>query len=185
MANKLIARQLDCQIIFIDIQEKLAGAMPADAFAAMRKQCEILASAANLLELPALVTEQYPKGLGHTVTELAHLLGNAPVIEKTAFSCMAEPAFVRRLTSDKPQVILAGMETHICVLQTALDMLAAGKQVFVLEDAVLSRSTENKANALARLRAAGAIISNTESVLFECLGKAEGDAFKQISKLIR
>ncbi len=185
MAHPAIVQALNCQFVFIDIQEKLVGAMLGADYSAMRKQCETLATAAMLLEIPCLITEQYPKGLGHTVPELASLLNHAPVVEKTAFSAMAEPKFSRQLTSDKPQIVLAGMEAHICVLQTALDMQAAGKQVFVLEDAVISRNPANKANALARLRQAGVIVSNTESVLFECLGKAEGDAFKQISKLIR
>jgi nicotinamidase-related amidase len=185
MANTHMTIALSCQFVWIDIQQKLVSAMPSEAYLAMRQQCEVLAKAAKLLEIPTLITEQYPKGLGHTVPELASLLTTTAVVEKTAFSCMAEPKFARLLTSDKPQVVLAGMEAHICVLQTALDMHVAGKQVFVLEDAVISRNPQNKANALARLRHAGVIVSNTESVLFECLGKAEGDAFKQISKLIR
>jgi nicotinamidase-related amidase len=86
---------------------------------------------------------------------------------------------------DRSQLVLAGMEAHICVIQTALDLLSAGKQVFVAEDAIISRDPANKANALARMREAGCIISNTESIVFEWLGKAEGDAFKAISKLIR
>jgi nicotinamidase-related amidase len=86
---------------------------------------------------------------------------------------------------DKPQIVLLGMETHICVLQTALDLLARGKQVFIVEDAVISRNPEHKQNALQRLRQAGCVVTNTESVIFEWLRVAEGDAFKTISKLIR
>ena len=91
---------------------------------------------------------------------------------------------MRQLTSDRPQIILAGMEAHICVLQTALSLVQT-KQVFIVEDAIISRNPANKANAIARLREAGCIITNTESVVFEWLGKAEGDTFKAISKLIR
>jgi nicotinamidase-related amidase len=98
---------------------------------------------------------------------------------------MAEPKFSRQLTRDRSQVILTGMEAHICVLQSAIDMLGADKQVFVVEDAIISRNSANKANAIARMRDAGCIISNAESIVFEWLGKAEGDAFKVISKLIR
>ena len=98
---------------------------------------------------------------------------------------MAEARFSRQLTADRPQMVLAGMEAHICVLQTALDMLRAGKQVFVVEDAVISRNAANKANAIARLRDAGCIITNTESVVFEWLGVASGEHFKAISQLIR
>ena len=169
----------------IDMQTRLTAAMPPEAMQAAIKNSEILATAAKLLEVPSLLTEQYPKGLGHTVPELLALLPNVHAVEKTVFSCMAEPAFSRQLTGDRPQLILAGIEAHICVLQTAMDLIAAGKQVYVAEDAVVSRNPANKANALVRMRDAGCIVTNTESIVFEWLGKAEGDAFKAISKLIR
>lgn len=169
----------------IDIQTRLTAAMPQETMQAAIRNSEILATAAKLLEVPALLTEQYPKGLGHTVPELLALLPNVHAVEKTVFSCMAEPAFSRQLTGDRPQLILAGIEAHICVLQTAMDLISAGKQVYVAEDAVVSRNPANKANALARMRDAGCIVTNTESIVFEWLGKAEGDAFKAISKLIR
>ena len=180
-AFDIAARHLS-QLVVIDVQEKLAGAMPADALQALVKNCGILLQAASLLEIPVLHTEQYPRGLGHTLPALA-VPGTA--IEKTTFSCCAEPKFCRQLTGDRPQVILAGMEAHICVLQTALALQADGRQVFVVEDAVLSRNAGNKANALSRLRHAGVVVTNTESVVFEWLGKAEGEAFKQISRLVR
>ena len=180
-AYDLAARHLS-QLVVIDVQEKLAAAMPADALQALVKNCGILLQAASLLEIPVLHTEQYPRGLGHTLSALA-VPGTA--IEKTTFSCCAEPKFCRQLTGDRPQVILAGMEAHICVLQTALALQADGRQVFVVEDAVLSRNAGNKANALSRLRHAGVVVTNTESVVFEWLGKAEGEAFKQISRLVR
>lgn len=167
------------------MQQRLAEAMPPDAMQSVSKYCGILLQAAALLEIPALYTEQYPKGLGHTLPELTPWLAANPRIEKTAFSCPAEPRFGQKLSNDRPQIILAGMEAHICILQTALDLYASGHQVFVVEDAVLSRNPANKANALDRLRQAGVIVSNTESVVFEWLGKGEGDAFKQISRLIR
>ncbi len=138
-----------------------------------------------LLDIPKLYTEQYPKGLGNTVPELQTLLDGKKPIDKTVFSCCSEPTFNRFLSSDRGHVVLAGMEAHICVLQTALDLHAQGKSVFVVEDAIISRRPENKANALNRLRQAGVVIANTESVVFEWLGKAEGEAFKKISQLIR
>lgn len=176
------------QLIIIDMQTRLLTAMPQDAMQAVIKNCGILAQAAAMLEVPVIVTEQYPKGLGNTVPELLALLTlKSPKIkpvEKLTFSCMAEPKFSRQLSRDYSQMVLAGMEAHICVLQTALDMQHS-KQVFVAEDAIISRNPANKANALARMRDAGCIISNTESIVFEWLGKADGDAFKAISKLIR
>lgn len=180
-----IARSKLSHLAIIDAQERLCGAMPAESLPDVLKNCIILLKAAELLEVPSLYTEQYPKGLGHTHSDLAQWLGNKPRVEKTAFSSCDEPKFCLQLTSDRPQIVLAGMEAHICVLQTALALQEMGRQVFVAEDAVLSRSASNKANALSRLRHAGVIVSNTESILFEWLGKAEGDTFKQITRLIR
>lgn len=173
------------QLIVVDMQTRLRTVMPQDAMQATIKNCELLATAAKMLEVPVVVSEQYPKGLGNTVPELLALLPDIKPVEKTTFSCSAEPKFSRQLTVDRPQIILAGMEAHICVLQTALDLQANAKQVFVAEDAIISRNPANKANALARMRDAGCIITNAESIVFEWLGKAEGDVFKAISKLIK
>jgi isochorismate hydrolase len=150
----------------------------------MVKNCGILLQAAKLLNIPMTYTEQYPQGLGVTLPDLKqHLL--LPAIEKTCFSCCDEPSFRSKLRGDRPQMVLAGMEAHICVLQTALQLQTSGKQVFVVEDAVISRNEDNCYNALQRLQHAGVIVTNTESVVFEWLKVAEGDAFKQISRLIR
>lgn len=173
------------QLVLLDMQVKLASAMPVDAMADVVKNCGILLQAAKILEVPLIVTEQYPQGLGHTLPELTALLPACHPVEKVAFSCANEPKFNRLLTRDHSQVVLSGMEAHICILQTALDLLATGKQVFVAEDAVISRSYANKANAIARMRDAGCVISNTESIVFEWLGMAGSDAFKAISKLVR
>jgi len=190
----LLVRAGLSQLIIVDMQTRLMTAMPHDALQATIKNVGILAQASTMLEVPVIITEQYSKGLGNTVPEISALLpANLKPVEKLTFSCMAEPKFSRQLTRDRSQVILAGMEAHICVLQTALDLIAlatpgenkSGKQVFVAEDAVISRNPANKANAIARMRDAGCIITNTESIVFEWLGKAEGDAFKAISKLIR
>lgn len=173
------------QLVLLDMQVKLASAMPVDAMADVVKNCGILLQAAKILDVPLIVTEQYPQGLGHTLPELTALLPACNPVEKIAFSCVNEPKFNRQLTRDHSQVVLSGMEAHICILQTALDLLATGKQVFIAEDAVISRSYANKANAIARMRDAGCVISNTESIVFEWLGMAGSDAFKTISKLVR
>jgi nicotinamidase-related amidase len=173
------------QLVMIDVQSRLATVMPADAMQSVLKNCSILAQTAQLLGVAIIMTEQYPKGLGHTVPDLSALMPNIVPVEKTAFSCLAEAKFRRQLTRDHSQMILCGMEAHICIVQTALDLIAAGKQVFVVEDAVISRNPANKANALARMRDAGCVITNTESVVFEWLGAAEGDVLKTVSKLIR
>ncbi|MFJ5446753.1 isochorismatase family protein [Methylobacillus methanolivorans] len=183
-ATDLASRPLS-QLVMIDVQEKLATAMAEDQLATLVRNSDILLRAAQLLDVPVMYTEQYPQGLGQTLDTLREKLSNATRIEKTAFSCFAVPAFREQLQADKSQIVLAGMEAHICVLQTALQLQQAGYQVIIAEDAVLSRSPANKANALARLRQAGIIISNTESIVFEWLGNAEGAAFKAISRLVR
>jgi nicotinamidase-related amidase len=184
MKTHLISQASHSQLVIIDMQAKLASAMPEEAMQQVIKNANVLLQAAKLLEIPTILTEQYPKGLGKTCSQLA--TDSIQAVEKTAFSCCDEPTFNRKLTSDRPQIVLAGMEAHICVLQTALALHAEGRhQVFVAEDTVISRDPANQANALQRLRSAGIIISNMESIVFEWLGKAEGDAFKQISKLIR
>ena len=179
-----IANRNQSQLVIVDMQTKLSSVMSSHIDGVV-KNCAILLQSAALLEIPALFTEQYPKGLGTTLPELTQYMAGKKAVEKTAFSCCGEPAFSRQLLGDHSQVILAGMEAHICILQTALDLLAQGKTVFVLEDAVVSRDPENKRNALNRMREAGVIVSNTESLVFEWLGLAEGDAFKKISQLIR
>ncbi|MCB5208139.1 isochorismatase family protein [Methylovorus mays] len=173
------------QVVVIDVQQKLCAAMPAEEAERVVRNIGILLQAAALLEIPRLYTEQYPQGLGPTLQALQPWLGDVPRIEKTVFSCWQAPGFRQHLTSDRPQVILTGMEAHICVLQTALDLQAHGHQVIVAADAVLSRLGLHRDNALQRLLQAGVIVSNTESIVFEWLGAAGSDAFKQISKLIR
>ena len=185
MTTRLIANAHASQLVLVDLQTKLAVAMERDAMHAVIKNTAVLLQAAQLLAVSVLFTEQYPKGLGHTVPELLTHLNTNTAIEKTAFSCMGEPKFTAKLNRDKPQIILVGMEAHICLLQTALDLLATNHPVFVVEDAIISRNPANKTNAIARMREAGCMITNTESVCFEWLGKAEGDAFKAISQLIR
>jgi nicotinamidase-related amidase len=182
----LLVRAGLSQLIIVDMQMRLMTAMPSDGSQAAIKNVGILAQASAMLEVPVIITEQYSKGLGNTMPEILALLpANLKPVDKLTFSCMAEPKFSRQLTRDRSQVILTGIEAHICVLQTALSLIAAYKQVFIAEDAVISRNPANKANAIARMRDAGCIITNTESIVFEWLGKADGDAFKAISKLIR
>lgn len=185
MNRAALTVRFDSQLLLIDVQEKLCAVMPAASMPTMLKNCSILLQAAKLLDIPAIHTEQYPKGLGATLPELVQWLPHETRVEKTCFSCCEESAFCDQLDDTRRQVILAGMEAHICVLQTALQLQEMGRQVFVVEDAVISRNPEHHANAMARLRQAGVIVSNTESVVFEWLKVAEGDAFKQIARLIR
>lgn len=180
-----IAQASSSQLAIIDVQPKLCNVMQTADMQAVIQNCSRLAQGANVLQIPITASEQYPQALGETMPEIAqHLLVKKP-IAKTTFSACSEPKFKAQLQRDKSQIILVGLESHICVLQTALALLAQGKQVFVVADAVISRKTENKCNALARLATAGCIITNTESVLFEWLGNANHEAFKAISKLVK
>ena len=185
LAQSTIANASLSQLVVVDMQSKLCVAMPKDDLLMVVKNCEILAQVANLLEVPTLFTEQYPLGLGETLPKFKSYFAEFKPIIKTAFSACDEPKFNQQLHRDKPQVLLVGTEAHICVLQTALDLIKQGKQVFVVEDAIISRNACNKANAITRLRDAGCVIANTESVAFEWLGDASHESFKAVSRLIK
>lgn len=174
-----------CQLVVVDMQTKLSTAMPSEDFAHVATQVATLLQASQQLAIPTVITEQYPQGLGATLTALKAHSPHAGFVEKTAFSACGEPKFMQKLHRDCPQVMLVGMEAHICVLQTALDLLAYGKQVFVVQNAIISRDPQNKTNAITRMREAGCIITNTESALFECIRDAKHEAFKAISALIK
>ena len=180
----MINDQLLSQVVLIDIQDKLVDVMPKNEIKKVIDVSSMLLEASKLLEIPVLFTEQYPKGLGTTVKKLKSLLPHR-AIEKKTFSCLDETKFKSALVKSRPQIILCGLETHICILQTALALKMMGKEVFVVEDATLSRSSLHHQNAIARLRSEGIVITNSESVMFEWLSVAEGDHFKAIAKLIK
>jgi len=182
-----LCRREASALLVVDVQTRLDGAMPAAARTAVLRSAGILIDAARALDIPILHTEQYPRGLGPTEPDLAgRLEGAAQRLEKTAFSCCGAEGFDAAACADgRTQWIVCGMEAHVCVLQTALDLHARGLQVFVVEDGVCSRAEAHHANALARLRQAGVIVTNTESVLFEWLRDAADPQFKTLSALIR
>jgi len=162
----LLTRAQDSLVVVMDVQQKLAAVMPNGIREQLIERVNVLLTTANTLSVPIVVTEQYPTGLGHTEQALAEQLTAAvPVIEKTVFSAMNAADFVAHIEqSERKQIVLMGMETHICILQSALELQAAGYQVFVVEDAVSSRSKANQHNALQRMRHAGVIVTNVESV---------------------
>jgi nicotinamidase-related amidase len=170
----------------VDVQERLFNAMDAERRDDMVGNVKILASAARRLEIPVVLTEQYPKGLGRTLPEVKALLADTPPFEKTAFSCAGAEGFLDRLRGlDADHVILAGIEAHVCVLLTALDLLQRGLRVSVVADAVCSRRAASLEIGLAQARQAGATITSTETVVFQLLGRADSDAFRELSKLLR
>jgi nicotinamidase-related amidase len=171
----------------IDMQERLAAAMDPSILRGVVKNTGILLQSAGRLGIPVVISEQYPKGLGPTAAEVLNMLPPANVrIEKTRFSCACEEGLVQAVQSaGRRQVIVAGMEAHVCVLQSALELRASGHEVFVVADACCSRSAENHANAMHRLRAAGVVVTNTESTVFEWLRDARHEHFKALSALLR
>ncbi len=182
----MLCQQNNSQLIVIDMQSKLLDAMRVDEKEQVIRNSNTLITAASLLHIPVFITEQYPKGLGGTDAALSKSIENRPVFEKTCFSCMGAEDFNHQLAqSTRDQFILCGIEAHVCVLQTAIDLINLGKDVFIVQDAVCSRSGLNKDNALARIRQCNGVISNMESVLFEWLKDAKHAHFKEISRLIR
>lgn len=170
--------------LLVDVQENL-GPVMADPRAVYRN-CALLLRAAARLGVPVIASEQYPKGLGHTLGELAQLLPDGAVVEKLHFSCAAEPAIAERLRAlGREQVVVAGIEAHVCVLQTALGLKAAGYQVFVAGDACSSRVAANHASALARMAANGIDVVTTESAVFEWLHRAGTPEFKDLIGFIK
>lgn len=171
-------------LVVIDIQEKLARSMyQADA---LIQSASKMVAGAKILNLPILWTEQNPNGLGPTVPEIAALLSNYKPVSKLSFSCCGAPEFMQQLEAiRRSQVLICGIECHVCVYQTAADLIQLGYQVQVLADAVSSRTPENKAIGLDRCKAIGASISSVEMALFELLKIAEGEEFKQMLKILK
>ncbi|MBT4769327.1 MAG: hydrolase [Rhodospirillaceae bacterium] len=180
----MLLNALESCLLVIDIQDKLLTAM--DDAQGVLANTSILMRGAGRLDVPALVSEQYPKGLGPTNADLTALTPPGDVVEKLSFSCAGEPAYMTRLRGlGRRQLVITGIEAHVCVLQTALDLTAQGFKCFVVADAVSSRLARNRDLALTRMRDNGCQIVSTEMVLFEWLQAAGSDEFKELSKLVR
>jgi nicotinamidase-related amidase len=169
----------------IDVQESFRQHIPD--FPALAARCALVAHAAQLLGVPVIVTEQYPKGLGRTAAEIVAVLpADFEPVEKTAFSSCGAQSFVSRLeAAGARQVLLCGIEAHVCVNQTAHDLRARGYQVHVLTDCVSSRADENRRVGLDKMFRSGALPSSTELALFELMRDARHEQFKAIQKLIK
>ncbi len=171
-------------LIVIDVQGKLAQLMyEKDRFF---DNLQKIIKGAQVLEIPIIVTEQIPEKLGPTIPELANLFSDFRPIEKVSFSCGGNEDFIKALAaSGRQQVLLTGMETHVCVYQTAMDLLHSGYEVHIVADAVSSRAADNKVIGLEKIKDAGAFITSTEMALFELLKVAEGTTFKQIIQIVK
>jgi nicotinamidase-related amidase len=176
----------DCALLVIDIQEKLLP--PIFQKEQLVKNSQLLIRLAGILGIPVLVSTQYAKGLGQTVPEVASLLPDTQPIDKQMFSCFGSEVFcsiLKRLPGTRSTVLLCGMESHICVMQTALGALSEGYIVHVASDAVSSRSESNWKIGLERMRAAGAILSSTEMMTYELLRSSGTAAFKELLPYLR
>ncbi len=174
-------------LLVVDVQERLFPAMDADHREEVMRNIKVLATAGRRLALPVIVTEQYPKGLGHTLPELRETLGpHVEPLAKIAFSCAGVEGVRSRLrAAGTRDIVLVGIEAHVCVLLTALDLLAEGYGVHVAADAVTSRTQASWRLAMDQLRQAGAVVTSTETVLFQLLGQGDTDEFRELARLIR
>ena len=173
-------------LVVIDIQEKLARVMEQKVMDKVARNTVIMVEAAREFDLPILVTEQYVKGLGKTVAPVQAALKDTPAMEKMEFSSCGSSEFRSELTATTARdIILCGIETHVCVLQTALDLLSEGYRVFIPADAVCSRSKTNWKLALNMMHEAGAVIGSTEIFVFQMLKVSGTESFKRLSKLIK
>jgi nicotinamidase-related amidase len=173
-------------LLVIDVQEKLCVAMDEAVLKQLVKNIGIMLESAAELNIPVLVTEQYVKGLGPTLAELKGKTSATACFEKMAFSCCGSNEFVAALrATGRSQVIITGMETHVCVLQTVIELCEAGFTVHIVKDAVMSRSKQNWQTAIQAMSLAGAVPTCTESVMFQLLKIAGTDEFRKLSKLVK
>ena len=170
-----------CALVVVDIQTKLLP--PIFQKEQLVRNAQLLIRAAGILKIPSLISTQYAKGLGRTVSEVASLLPDTEAIDKLMFSCFGSDAFctlLKRLPGNRNTLLLCGMESHICVAQTALAALREGYLVHVASDAVSSRAEWNWKVGLERMRAAGAVLSSTEMMIYELMRSSGSGAFKEL-----
>lgn len=173
-----------CSGLIIDLQERLFPHMERKE--ELLRKSLILVEGLKILNVPLFLTEQYPKGLGPTLKLVSEAIGAIPAIEKSAFSCCDEPVYLKALgNSGRKTLIICGIEAHVCVMQTVLDLLESGYTPVVVEDCISSRSVEDKRVAILRMRTEGAVITTCESILFELTRVSGTEEFKAISRLIK
>ncbi len=172
-------------LVVIDVQEKLVPAMDERLCGRLIGHINMLVETFKAMDLPIIATEQYPRGLGNTIAELAGATEKT-CVEKVAFSCVGEPTFLAALEkTGARQVVLVGMEAHVCVYQTMIDLLDRGYTVHLVRDAICSRFKSDYDTAIRMAPQMGAVLTTTEMALFQLLGAAGGDEFKLVSKLVR
>lgn len=170
--------------VVIDFQERLMPAMYDKE--ELEDKTVRLVKGMEALEIPKIVTQQYTKGIGETIPAVAEALGDFTPIDKTTFSCMRNDEFARELKeAGKENIVVCGIEAHICVLQTVLELMAEGYNVYVAVDCISSRSLNDKVWAAERMERAGAIVTTYEAVLYEILKDAKADGFKAVSAIVK
>jgi len=180
----MLIKAAESCFVVIDMQQRLVPAMQSPARTI--NNTRLLITTATRMDIPVMLTEQYPQGLGSTVEEISNVAKGLPVFEKIHFSCMEDASFADALRAlGRQQVVIAGMEAHICVVQTAAQLIDEGYDVFVVTDATSSRTLESEKACLDRLQASGVGVVTTEMVVFEWLGKAGTPAFKELLPLIK
>jgi nicotinamidase-related amidase len=174
----------DCCLVVIDVQGKLAQLMHEKD--SLFKNIVILIKGCGILDIPVIWTQQVPKALGQTIGQITELLTDLEPINKASFSCCGQKEFIETLNEkNRKQVLICGIETHICVYQTAIDLLDKDFQVHVVADAVSSRTPQNKHISLQKMQSLKVQITTTEMLLFELLKTAEHPKFRQIAKLVK
>lgn len=172
------------QLLVVDVQERLLPHI--DGHEGIVARIVQILKAAHALDVPATITEQYPEGLGATVTPIKDAADHVELHQKMAFSVLGDTAPRERIISQRrPQVLVCGIEAHVCVQQTVLDLLAEQKRPFVLADAISSRRAFDRDTALRRMEAAGAVVTTVESAIFELTGRSDGPLFKQILPIVK
>lgn len=181
--EKYILNRDDCVLLVIDIQERLARVMENKEIVV--KNTSILLEASKVLDIPVIITEQYPKGLGETLGEIKDIREDKKIFEKNSFTACIKEVKEELKNLGRKKVIITGMETHVCVLQTSRDLILDGFDVHIVKDAVASRTMENYENGLDLIKEMGGVINNTETIAFDLLKKSGTPEFKIISKLIK
>jgi nicotinamidase-related amidase len=188
MSNDLGKFMLDAEkavLVVIDVQERLVPAMPEDVYLRLRNTVAMLVEVAGLLGIPVVTTEQYPKGIGHTVPELAAAC-NETIIEKVSFGCCGEATFLEALkNTGRTQVLITGMEAHVCVYQTVLGLLEDGYYVHLIRDAVCSRNKTDYLAGVDNAGQAGAVVTTAETIMFQMLQESTHEQFRAVSRLVK
>ncbi|HER63363.1 MAG TPA: isochorismatase family protein [Desulfobacteraceae bacterium] len=188
MSNELGKFKLEAEkavLVVIDVQARLVPSMPQDVYLRLRDTIGMLVNGVGLLGVPVVATEQYPQGIGHTVPELADAC-KGTLIEKVSFGCCGEPDFLAALKKlGRSQVIITGMEAHVCVYQTVLGLLEEGYNVHLVRDAICSRNKIDYLTAVAGADKAGAVVTSAETVLFQMMQKSTHEQFRAVSKLVK